>query len=459
MTAAIGLDRVRAALPAEHYLDVTSEDRGYPGYAIANVGLPAVAVRPQTAEEVALVLDAARADGAAVVPMGAHTAMTLGRPLSRYDVALDMLGLDRIIEYEPADLTVTVEAGVRLSDLQIRLHEHGQYLPIDPFPGDEVTIGGLLATARSGAWRGHLPAARDLILGLTVAQVDGTLATSGGRVVKNVTGYDLHRLHTGALGALGVIVSASFKVSPLPEATATLAVRCANLASAEQLAFDVWDRRLPLRALTILDARTAVQLGLPASPVVLIEVADVASAVARAEREIEAVPKSAGGLGRAELLDLADSAQASGQHVYTFDGSDGTNAAASKFLRDMVWRRLRSHTDRDDWATYALLRLGVPPSEVRGTLEAVGAHGLEGWAHLAAGSVLAVGERTTAATIEALRAHASNVGGFLQVEHPTTAIDGTIDPFGAGDIELTRALKAKFDPTGVLNPGRWAEGV
>jgi glycolate oxidase FAD binding subunit len=359
--------------------------------------------------------------------MGAHTAMTLGRPLTRYDVALDMLGLDRVIEYEPADLTVTVEAGVPLRALQERLREYGQYLPLDPPPGDEVTIGGLLATARPGAWRGHLPAARDLVLGLTVALPDGTLASSGGRVVKNVTGYDLHRLHTGALGALGVIVRASFKVSPLPEATDTLAVRCANLAAAEHVAFEVWNRRLPLRALSLLDARTASALGLPPAATVLIEVEGVVAAVERASREIGAVSSGA----EAQLTGLPQS----------------------------VWNGLRRHADRDDEGDYVLLRLGVPPSEVRAALEAVGTRGLEGWAHLAAGSVLALGEHTKARTIEDLRAHASNLGGFLQVEHASAALDGLSDPFGAGDLELTRALKSRFDPTGVLNPGRWAEGV
>ncbi|MSP21886.1 MAG: FAD-binding oxidoreductase [Dehalococcoidia bacterium] len=426
MTTTVALARVCAALPVERYLDVTSQERGHPGYQIAD-RLPSIAVRPESAEEVALLLDVARADSAAVVPVGAHTAMTLGRPLSRYDVALDMLGLDRIIEYEPADMTVTVEAGVRLADLQARLQQHGQYLSVDPPPGDEVTIGGLLATARSGAWRGHLPAARDLILGLTVAQPDGALASSGGRVVKNVTGYDLHRLYTGALGALGVIVRASFKVTPLPEATVTVALACADLEIAERVALGVWDRRLPLRALTILDARTATALAFPTAATVLIEVADVTAAVERADHEISDVA-SAKGATRLEV----------------------TNT---------IWSALRRHADSDDRANHALLRLGVPPSAVRATLEVVAAHGLQGWAHLAAGSVLALGEDPSAATIEALRAYASNVGGFLQVESPTAALASTIDPFGAGDIELTRALKSRFDPTGVLNPGRWAEGV
>ena len=120
MTTATWLEMVRAALPAERYLDVTSEDRGYPGYRIVG-RLPAIAVRPRSAEEVALVLDAARVAGAAVVPLGAHTAMTLGRPLTRYDVALDMLGLDRIITSR--DIAVE-DTGVHNSVLASRGSDH-----------------------------------------------------------------------------------------------------------------------------------------------------------------------------------------------------------------------------------------------------------------------------------------------------------------------------------------------
>src|SRR5690606_30874148 len=188
-----------------------------------------------------------------------------------YDIALDLGGLRRTIEYVPADLTVTVEAGRRLGALQAELAEHGQYLPIDPPPGDDVTVGGLLATARPGAWRGYVPAARDLILGMEVALPSGDRVRSGGRVVKNVTGYDMHRLHTGALGAFGVILEASFKVAPLPEATRTLAASAPTLPVAVAMALRVWDASPALRALSVLSPRAARLAGLPEAPSILLE--------------------------------------------------------------------------------------------------------------------------------------------------------------------------------------------
>lgn len=417
MTAPSGIEALRGVLPR-------TRERPASAYPIEGV-LPELALRPGSADGVARVLAAAFEAGAAVVPQGARTALTLGRPLTRYDVALDMTGLDHIVEYEPADMTVTVEAGVTLAALQERLAEEGQYLSVDPPPSDEVSIGGLLATARAGAWRGHLPSARDLVLGVTVATPEGTLPSSGGRVVKNVTGYDLHRMQTGALGALGVIVSASFKVAPLPEATSTLALRCADLATAERAAFELRDRRLPLRALTILDPPSAADLGFDAGIVLLVAFEGVAGAVARAERETGDLARRL----RAQRLDVR-----------------ATTMAAL---------RRRAAPTADDQLT--VIRLGVAPSDVCAMLVRVAVAGFEGWAHLAAGAVLARATDVDGRTVEELRAHATSMGGFLQVEQAPRALREGLPP--PEDLDLLRALKQRFDPSGVLNPGRWAEGV
>ncbi len=416
MTATADIDAVRAVLPRARHREASA----YP----IDGRLPEIALRPESPDGVARVLAAAREARAAVVPQGARTALSLGQPLTRYDVALDTTGLHRVVEYEPADMTVTVEAGVTLSALQARLAEEGQYLSVDPPPGDDVTIGGLLATGRAGAWRGHLPAARDLILGITVATPEGKLVSSGGRVVKNVTGYDLHRLHTGALGALGVIVSASFKVAPLPEATATLALRCPDLAVAERAAFELRERRLPLRALTLLEARTASRVGLEArapAAMLLVAAEGVPAAVARAERESRDVARRM--------------------------------RAGVEPVPPLAWAELRrraSAADAED--DTVVLRLGVPPSAVATTLMSVVGPRREGWAHLAAGAVYLRSSGLEAPAIRALEAEAQAAGGFLQVEHAPTELRAC---GGAGDLELTRALKRTFDPDGVLSPGRW----
>jgi glycolate oxidase FAD binding subunit len=148
----------------------------------------------------------------------------MGDRLERFDLALETRRLGGVLEASQADLTVTVQAGITLEELNAELGKAGQQLPLDPLGGPGHTLGGLLATGFSGPLRLRYGSARDNLIGLRVALPDGKLARSGGKVVKNVSGYDMNKLHLGALGALGVIVEASFKVYPLPLHEVTLSV-------------------------------------------------------------------------------------------------------------------------------------------------------------------------------------------------------------------------------------------
>ena len=172
--------------------------------------------KPATVEELARTLGDAATAGKAVVPVGGGRASGMGGVLERRDIDLHTTRLDRVIEHSPADMVVSVEAGITLEALQDRLEKSGQFLPIDPFASPGHTIGGLLATGWSGPLRLRYGSARDFLIGIRVALPDGKLASAGGRVVKNVSGYDLMKLHYGAMGTLGVIVAASFKVFPAP---------------------------------------------------------------------------------------------------------------------------------------------------------------------------------------------------------------------------------------------------
>lgn len=412
MTMKARLDSLRHAVPADI-------ERSPHGYGIDAVD-PGLAFSPADREEVAALLHAADEAGLVVVPQGGRTALNLGRPLLRYDVALETRGLARIVEYVPDDLTLTVEAGIHLDALQQMLREHGQYLPIDPPPDAHVSIGGLLATARSGAWRGHLPAARDLLLGAVVASPSGELTASGGRVVKNVTGYDMHRMHTGALGAFGVIVEASFKVAPLPPVTRTLTARAGTITEAGALALRLWNAGLAARALSVLAPEAAEGVGMEPAPTVLVELAGLEVSVNRSAAIIrEASPRA--------------------------EEPAGT-----------PWERLRRlHGDR----IAAVVRLGVPATAVGETIEAVRAAGCLAWGHIASGAVIGHASNLDAPTIDRLRAFAEERSGFLQLEAGSKALRGTVDPFGRGEVDLVRALKARFDPRGTLNRGRWMEGV
>jgi glycolate oxidase FAD binding subunit len=184
--------------------------------------------RPGSEGAVGDILRSAAAAGQAVVPIGGGRALGIGEPLERFDVALETSALNRIVEMSQADMTVSVQAGVTLEELNEELGRAGQVLPVDPFNSPGHTVGGMLAAGLSGPLRLRFGSPRDFTIGLRVALPDGRLASSGGRVVKNVSGYDLNKLHQGALGALGVIVAASFKVFPKPLFEVTLETRAGD---------------------------------------------------------------------------------------------------------------------------------------------------------------------------------------------------------------------------------------
>ena len=177
---------------------------------------PPAVERPGTADEVARVLAEASASRSAVVPVGGGRAISMGNPAERCDIELHTTRLDRVLEHSQADMVVSVEAGITLEALQEALAGAGQFLPLDPFNSPGHTIGGLIASGWTGPLRQRYGSARDFLIGIRVALPSGRVASAGGRVVKNVSGYDLMKLHHGALGTLGVIVAASFKVFPRP---------------------------------------------------------------------------------------------------------------------------------------------------------------------------------------------------------------------------------------------------
>lgn len=413
------IESIRAALRPGVERDVAS-------YEIDGT-TPAAAFEPATCDEVATLLRLARDAGLAVAPQGSRTALDLGRPLDAYDIALDTRGLRRTVEYVPDDLTVTVEAGRRLGALQAELAEHGQYVTIDAPPGDDVTIGGLLATARPGAWRGHLPAARDIILGMRVAMPDGTVTSSGGRVVKNVTGYDMQRMHTGALGAFGVVVEATFKVAPLPTASRTLVATAPTISAAVATAHRLWDASPALRALTVLTPDAAASLGMPSSPAILLELIGTPSAVDRSARDLNA-------------------------------------AVALDEVPTETWQTLRQmhggppHEDQGDGHEAStdpvVVRAGVPPTAIGEMIEAVSSRGATSWAHLASGAVLGKLASGTAEEIVELRGVAEGYGGFLVVESAPRGLRAAVENL-VGDATLVRALRDQFDLRRTINPGRW----
>src|SRR5580692_25429 len=178
--------------------------------------IPAAVARPSTTEEAAEIVRFAAKDKLAVVPVGACTKLSIGATPARYDIALDMSAISQISHYDPADLTVSVEGGMPLATLNATLREHNQFLPLlVPFYS-QATVAGTIASGIDSPLRQAYGTARDFLLGAEFIDGSGALVKSGGRVVKNVTGYDLHKLLIGSLGSLAVITRLNFRTFPMP---------------------------------------------------------------------------------------------------------------------------------------------------------------------------------------------------------------------------------------------------
>ena len=197
--------------------------------------VPGLVVESESASAVAAVLQWAGRHSLSVVIRGGGSKLDWGARPASVDVLLDLSRLHRLRQHQSGDLTVSVEAGARLYDLNQTLAQRGQWLPLDPPFSDAATIGGLLATNDSGPQRHRFGTPRDLVIGIEVATMDGQIAKAGGQVVKNVAGYDLSKIMSGSFGSLAAIVAATFKLSPLPSASRTVVIEQLTPASAVQV--------------------------------------------------------------------------------------------------------------------------------------------------------------------------------------------------------------------------------
>ena len=207
--------RLQAIVGASYVLDQPADCRAW---AVDDV-IPSIIVRPASAEEVAEVIRFAGAEKLAVIPAGARTKLTIGMPPARYDVALDITRINEIAHYDPGDLTLSVDAGMPLAKLNATLAERGQFLPwLVPYYA-QSTVGGTLASGMDSPLRQFYGTARDFVIGAEFVTGEGKQSKSGGRVVKNVAGYDLHKLLIGSLGTLAVITRVNFRTFPAPPAS------------------------------------------------------------------------------------------------------------------------------------------------------------------------------------------------------------------------------------------------
>jgi glycolate oxidase FAD binding subunit len=395
---------------------------------------PTALVRPGSAEEVAACLRVCASAEAGVVPAGLMTWLESGNPLMRADVILSTERMSRIIEYSPPDLTVTVEAGLALNDLNRALERSGQWLPLDPPGSYKASLGAIAACASSGPLRFGFGTPRDYVIGLRLAHADGSESRSGGRVVKNVAGYDMNKLYVGSFGTLAIMTELTFKLRPLPRHTASVLVT----AKDHQLLASVAETILSSQA-----QPSSIFLLKPAPQSLLSDERMTEALLVRfieSERAIE------------YQMELVSRALSPDCKATTLEPTEA----------DRAWKQV---ADIDLLAEVAV-RASVPLSLTAACLERLISYRSDcvAAADLGAGIIRMAfnsGEGFASRLIQSLRTEAALFGGTLFVERASTSVRGEVDAWGDPDAVawLMKAIKEKLDPQSLLNQGRFVSGI
>ena len=427
---------------------------------------PEAVVFPGAREEVAALLVLAGEDGMPVTPWGGGTRMSVGLPPARPGLVLSLKRLDRLIEHEPGDLTATAEAGLTLGAFQEALGRRGQWLSLDPPNPREGTLGGILASNASGPRRHLYGTMRDLLIGLTVILADGSVVRGGGKVVKNVAGYDLPKLVIGSFGTLGVVVEATFKLRPRPDTDRLVIARFERVKDAGAGARALMASDLIPSALDLVDteALRALDPGGREGAALLIGFDGIAEQV---EWQCAELPTILGAGARVDTRVL--------------DGAE----------RDALWQAAGLLPRAALPEVTGVMKWGVLPTQVAELIDSGGdvarRHGLTAafTAHAGMGIVTAIlgsssggssgggpggggpgGGAAVAATSVAAalgdwRALVHAAGGHAMLEWAPLAVKERVpvwDPPGAPQRIMAR-LKAELDPRGTLNPGRFVGGI
>ncbi|HEX3146611.1 MAG TPA: FAD-binding oxidoreductase [Gemmataceae bacterium] len=395
-------------------------------------------MRPGSASELCELVRKAAADGQALYPIGGSTQLDFGLPPTKPGTAVELGGLDRVIDYPARDMTITVQAGITVARLRDELRKEGQQLPVDV--PDAATLGGAIATNVSGPRRFGHGTFRDYVIGVSVVNDRGEDVKGGGRVVKNVAGYDLMKLYTGSLGTLGIITQLTFKVKPLPEAVAAIVTPC----PAESLD-NVLNRVLPATAtrptmIGVANAPAAMMLGSEARSFILVVGFEEKSTTVnwQVNRLMEELPTE---LRKTDSEFQSDLANGLFQRWADFplDPPGGLT-----FKANMVPAATAQFFRKAD---------GLDPRPAL-------------IAHAGNGIVIGrwpeeVGAERAKQLLDTLIGWTQPVGGNVVVLRCPSAWKTVVSVWGRStpDRLLMRAVKDKMDPGRVFNPGRFVDGI
>jgi glycolate oxidase FAD binding subunit len=423
-TKNVSLEDLQKIVGEEHAREATEED-------VVDGVAPSFVAEPGSTEEISELMKLASEEGLTAAPRGSGTKMDLGNPPRDLDLIVSIARMNEIIEHTPGDQVVRVQAGLKLQDLQERLAGADQMLGIDP-PETRAgaTVGGIVAANSSGPRRYSYGTVRDLIIGITVVLPDGTIAKAGGKVVKNVAGYDLSKLFTGSLGTLGIIATCNFRLHPKPEASRTVAVELGDPLSAGQAAQAIVHAQLVPSALELHWSEEQKLLSLL----------------------IEGIPP----------------------------GVEAQTETASYLLKGFGEVRTLSDEEVEDLGPLdppgvgdeeVAIQVSAPPADLTGVLDSVlGATERRGvtpriTGHAGVGTTYVAlsggDEEARVQVVEELREIWVRRGGSVVVRKAPPSTKSRLEAWGpVGDyLGLLRRVKDKFDPGGNLNPGRFVGGI
>lgn len=393
-------------------------------------------VYPNTQEELAAVIAWAGQNGYAVLPCGGGSKLDWGG-LVKLDspnvrlMAVSISRLNRLVDHAVGDLTVTVEAGIKFADLQQVLATAGQFLPIDPAYPQQATLGGIIATADTGSLRHRYRGVRDMLLGMTFVRSDGQIAKSGGRVVKNVAGYDLMKLFTGAYGTLGVISQVTFRVYPLPESSGTVVLTGEThaLTQATQI---LLSSALTPTTVDLLSPNLVAKLGLGKGTGLIVRFQSIAESVKQQSARLQSV---------GEKLSL--------QATICRENDE-----------NQLWQTLPKTIWNSPQNSAIICKIGIRPSELVKLMDEFPIQ--DAVIHAGCGlGILRFDQTVTAEMIGQIRRGCEAKGGFLTVLVAPAALKQELDVWGytGSAIDIMRGIKQQFDSQNILSPNRFLSGV
>ena len=384
-------------------------------------------VYPRTQAELGELLQVAKSERLHVLPCGSGSKLSWGGLVPKVEAIVSTERINRLVEHAVGDLTVTVEAGMKLSQLEGILAPHRQFLALDPAYPESATIGGIIATADTGSWRQRYGGVRDRLIGISFVRSDGKLVKAGGRVVKNVAGYDLMKLLTGSYGTLGVICQATLRLYPLPEASGTVVL------SGEADAIEKATRTLLNSALT----PTVADLSGDRDGIRLIV-------------RFQSIPESVKQQS-ARLLEVG--------RTLGLEGVLYADAEEANF-----WTRSREAIWKSDETSAIICKIGARPTaavKALTFLQKMPASSIRGLIHARTGLGLLRWQGVRSYAVLEMRSHLASNGGFLTVLEAPVEFKKQIDVWGyAGNaLEVMQRLKQQFDPDDILSPHRFVGGI